>query len=84
MIVLRPRLGRGKWGLFIARRLGLSDYKIRLDDIGSLVWKACDGATPMSEIAKRLRREFGDRAEPAEDLLQQFATQMYRARMIEF
>ncbi len=83
MVVFRPRFGRGI-GLRISRWLGLSDYKIRLDDIGSLVWKSCDGETEMGQVAESLRRQFGDRGEPAEELLLQFVSNLHRARMIEF
>jgi hypothetical protein len=62
--------------------LGLSPYLIRLDDIGTTVWKHCDGEASVQEIAELLRERFGDRVEPAEDRLQDFITQMQRARMI--
>lgn len=83
VIVLRPKFGTGKWGRWIGSRLGQSDYRIRLDEIGSLVWKACDGDTPAREIVQKLRAEFGSRVEPAEQRLHQFLMQMHRARMIE-
>ncbi len=83
-IVLRPRFGRGRWGAKLAGWLHAGPYRIRLDEIGSLVWKAFDGNTTMSAVANRLRKAFGQRVEPAEELLLQFASQMHRARMIEF
>ena len=49
--VLRPKLGDGRIGRWLAARLGDPCYRIRLDDIGTIIWKACDGATPLTEMA---------------------------------
>jgi hypothetical protein len=83
VVVLRPRFGEGKAGRWLESILGLSPYRIRLDEIGTVVWKNCDGKIPARKIAEKLRNEFGDKVEPAEDRLQDFVTQMSRARMIE-
>ena len=82
-VVFRPRFGQGKVGRWLETTLGLSPYRIRLDEIGTLVWKNCDGKIAAQEIANQLREQFGDKVEPAEDRLQQFITQMIRARMIQ-
>lgn len=82
-IVIRPRLGESKLGKKLARLLGFSDYRIRLDDIGTAVWKWCDGESTAAEIARKMEEQFGSRVQPAEELLQTFILQMSRARMIE-
>ena len=82
-VVLRPKLGEGRAGRWLAARLGDSHYRIRLDDVGTFIWRACDGATPLLEIAGRLRAEFGARIEPAEERLARFVQTMVRSRMIE-
>ena len=38
--------------------------KVSLDELGSAVVSRCDGAHAVSDIADRLRAEFGDAAEP--------------------
>ena len=83
VIVLRPRFGEGRLGSWLASLLGMSPYRIRLDDIGTLVWRNCDGKTSAGEIAILLREAFGEAVEPAEDRLHNFITQMNRARMID-
>jgi len=83
-VLLKPRRGRAEWGRKVASWLGPKHYRIRLDDVGTLVWKSLDGETPMSEVVERLRVEFGERVEPAETRLEQFLIQMVRARLIEF
>ena len=81
-IVLRPQLGEGRIGRWLASRLGDPCYRIRLDDVGSFIWRACDGETRLTEIAGRLRAEFGERVEPAEERLARFVQSMLRSRMI--
>ena len=83
VVVLRPRFGESGLGKRLAAWLGFSDYKIRLDEIGTRVWQCCDGRTPAREIAEHLRSEFGERIEPAEERLFTFMAQMNRSRMIE-
>lgn len=83
-VILRPRFGCGAWGRQLKRLLRASDYRIRLDDVGTLVWKSLDGRTPLSDVAVRLREEFGGRVEPAEPRLLQFVRQMAQSRLIEF
>lgn len=83
-VLLRPKFGSGKLGRWLQGLLNAGFYRIRLDPMGTLVWKSCDGDTPLSEVAQRLRRQFGDEIEPAEDRLWHFIRQMNRARLIEF
>lgn len=81
-VVLRPKFGEGRIGRWLASKLGDSFYRIRLDDVGTFIWRACDGETPLTEIAGRLRAEFGERVEPAEERLARFVQSMLRSRMI--
>ena len=81
--VLRPTLGESRAGRWLASRLGDPCYRIRLDDLGAFVWKACDGETPLSAIRDRMRRAFGARVEPADERLGRFVQSMVRSRMIE-
>lgn len=83
VIVYRPRFGEGRFGKWLASTLRLSDYRIRLDAIGSLVWKRCDGGTNASAMVEEMRNRFGEQIEPAEDRLYDFIMQMRKARMIE-
>jgi len=82
VIVLRPRFGEGRLARRLAGLFQVSDYRIKLDEIGTAVWKRCDGSTTAREMAHELRALFGDRVEPAEERLQRFVSQMVRARMI--
>lgn len=82
VIVFRPRFGSGQIGRWLQSRFGIGDTRIRLDEIGTIVWKRCDGVTPAREIVEELRGEFGQKIEPAEHRLRDFIMQMRRARMV--
>jgi hypothetical protein len=83
VVVLRPRIGEGRIGRWLEALWGLSPYRIRLDEMGTFVWKHCDGKASAKQIADELRRNFGNKVEPAEDRLRSFLLQMSRARMID-
>ena len=82
-VVLRPKFGEHVVGRWLATKLSEPYYRIRLDDVGTVVWQACDGETPLAVIAERLRTEFGSRVEPAEERLGQYVRTMLRSRLIE-
>ena len=82
-VLLRPKLGSGRWGRWAAGYLGDPYYQIKLDEVGTLVWKASDGTTGLSQIAEQLRHRFGSQIEPAEARLHQFVQRMRKSRLIE-
>lgn len=82
--ILEPRYGSNRIGRWIAGRLRARPIRIRLDDLGSTVWKACDGASDVAAIVARLRTEFGDAIEPAHDRLATFLRHLERNRFIEW
>jgi hypothetical protein len=67
----------------LARRLGLHDYRVHLDDVGSYVWDLLDGRRTVGELAAAVERRFGPRVDPVDERLPRFLQQMRRARMIE-
>ena len=81
-VLLRPKFGRSSVGRWLASRVAEPHYRIRLDEIGTFVWKACDGETSLASIADRMREEFGPRAEPADQRLAIFVRKMLRSRML--
>ena len=81
-VLLRPRLGTTRVARWMAGLGGDPHYRIRLDEVGTLVWKACDGHTSLAAILGRMRERFGDRVEPADQRLSQFMRTMLKGRMI--
>ena len=82
-VLLRPKLGTGRWGRWLTARLSDPYYRIRLNEVGTLVWKASDGKTRLAQIAEQLRQRFGERVEPLEGRLRQFMRRLVRSRLIE-
>ena len=81
-VLLRPRLGTTRVARWLAGLVGDPHYRIRLDEVGTLVWKACDGSTSLADIVGRMREQFGDQIEPADQRLSQFVRKMLKGRMI--
>ncbi len=81
-VLLRPRFGTSRPGRWLAGLAGDPHYRIRLDEVGTLVWKACDGRTSLAAIARAMRAAFGDRVEPADERLARFMRRMLKGRMI--
>jgi hypothetical protein len=60
---LKPRFAAPlQWFFYL-----LSAKRIRLDPRSSLVWKCLDGKHTVADVAARLRSEFGESVEPAEE-----------------
>ncbi len=45
---------------------------IRLDEFGSFVWQCIDGESTVFEIGEKVKKEFGEKAEPLYERLSQF------------
>ena len=82
-VLLRPKFGASLLGRWLTTRTRDPYYRIHLDEVGTFIWKACDGETPLSMIVTGLRMRFGARVEPAEQRLALFARQMLKSRTIE-
>ena len=81
-VLLRPRLGTTRVARWVTRLAGDPHYRIKLDDVGTLVWKACDGRTSLADIVGQMRERFGEQVEPADQRLSQFMRKMLKGRMI--
>ncbi len=82
VVVLRPRLGEGRLGRWVGGLFRDPYYRIRLDDFGTFVWKACDGETSLDVIAQQMQKRFGRDVEPADERLGRFVQKMLSSRLI--
>ena len=82
VVVQVPRFGPGRLGRWFSRTFKLEDLQVNLDELGSPVWKACDGRSTVEEIGEKLRAEFGERIEPLHDRLALFFKQLERSEFI--
>jgi hypothetical protein len=58
--------------------------KTKFDDFGSHVWQEIDGKNKVFDIAVSLRNKFGEKAEPAEERVTKFLTQLYTYKFLKF
>ena len=82
-VLLRPRLGSGRLARWVASLGGDAYYRIRLDEVGTLIWKSCNGRTSLADIVIRMRDRFGDGVEPADQRLARFVRTMLKGKMLE-
>ena len=82
--VLVPRYGASRLGRWVAACLDRPHIAVNLDDIGSSVWRACDGRATVQEIARVLEAEFGERIAPAHERLGKYFTELERGRLIRW
>ena len=66
----------------IFKRWAAKPMKIDLDNIGSFVWKECDGTKSVGEIASKLKDEMGEDFEKPEERVVLFVKQLYKNKLI--
>ncbi len=82
--ILIPRYGRSRLGRWVAGRLSRPNIPVRLDEVGSSVWRACDGIATVQEIASTVEARFGDRIAPVHERLGKFFAALERGRFIRW
>ena len=82
-VLLVERFRKGPLARWLQPRLKRPHIRVKLDEIGSFVWRSMDGATQFRSIAAAMRERFGERAEPAEDRLQKFLILLYKDQFVK-
>ncbi len=57
---------------------------IHLDELGSFVWHQCNGSQPVSEIAKKLHEQFGNRVDPVYERLDAYMKLLAHQKLITY
>jgi hypothetical protein len=84
-VLLRPPPGGAGW-----RRLPewlsfqLSTRRIRLDEVGTFVWRRLDGRSAVRQVAAELRARFGEQVEPAEERVGKLIRLLHRERLVTY
>ncbi|MCU0453692.1 MAG: PqqD family protein [Bacteroidetes bacterium] len=64
VVVLMPKF-RHRWmAPWLQPLLRKPNVRVKLDDLGSAVWRLCDGTTPVARMAEVIQAQFGGNAEP--------------------
>ena len=82
VVVLVPKFKNPFLVKWVLPYLAKPFFRIKLDDIGSLIWKQCDGATSLSTIAELLKQTFGDAVEPVDARINKFLNHLERGELL--
>jgi hypothetical protein len=82
VVVLVPKFHHELLVKWLVPRLKYPNVRVKLDKLGSFVWKQCDGRTTVADMAARLRTEFADSAESAEDRIRTFLLMLEKSDLV--
>jgi hypothetical protein len=82
-VLLVPRFRKGPLAKWLQPKLRRPHIRVKLDKIGSFVWKRVDGSKPFASIVEDMRSEFGETIEPAEERLIKFFSILNKDKFIE-
>ena len=58
-------------------------YEVKLDAIGTLLWRECDGTNNIYDISQEMLKEFGDDIEPVYERIKIFINMLKNLNAIE-
>ena len=82
VVVLIPKFQHELLVKWVLPRLKYPHVRVKLDKLGSFVWKQCDGRTTVAEMADRMRAEFLESAESAEDRIRTFLLMLEKSEFV--
>jgi len=81
--ILKPKF-KSNWAKkFLNPFVKGENFIIKLDELGTEVWKNCNGKNTVEDIGKLLGKKFGPEIEPIYDRLNKFIMQLFRSKFIE-
>ena len=83
-VILIPRFGDHRLGRWLMRRMRHPYYRMKLDEIGTFVWRRIDGRTSVASIGESMKKQFSEKVEPVYERLGKFVSQLDRAGVIQF
>jgi len=84
IVLLKPKF-RHPWLVkHLLPRLRQPNFRIKLDEIGSAVWKKCDGQRNALQIAHELEQELGEKIQPVYERLGRFLAALKKEHFIEY
>ncbi len=83
-VLLKPKYSHPLLAKHLLPRLKNPHYKINLDEVGSFIWKLCDGENTVKDIGEKLKDNFGSRVDPLYERLGFFLQNLEKNRFITF
>ena len=69
---------------YIVPKLKSSNFNIKLDELGSEVWKKMDGKNKVHEIIRQLSEKYGNDFKKPEERITKYLFQLYEQKLISF
>lgn len=82
VVLLVPRFRKGPLAKWLQPKLKRPHMRVNLDEIGTFAWRHMDGSTHFCKIVDSMKKEFGEKVEPAEDRLKKFMTILYKDKFV--
>jgi hypothetical protein len=83
VVITRPRPETtGLRGLFDRLSHRMSMPKIRLDAVGSVVWRQLDGEHTVRQVCAAVRGELGEAVEPVEERVGTFLSHLHELELV--
>ncbi|HEX9975501.1 MAG TPA: PqqD family protein [bacterium] len=82
--LLKPKFENTFLVKYFLPRIRKPNFKIKLDQFGSFVWKQCDGNNTVAQIANLLQEHFKEDIEPVYDRLALFMQSLANYNFIAY
>lgn len=82
--LLEPKFRGPILGRLLQPRLSKPYIRIHLDEVGSAIWRACDGETTVREISEELAERYGEDFDPDHGRLARFLLAMELRRFVRY
>jgi hypothetical protein len=83
-VLLKPKFMSGPLAWWLQPHLKNPHLRITLDELGSFVWRRCNGQTNVEQIAQELKAQFGEQFEYPMERVWLFLKQLHAQGVIEF
>lgn len=74
---------KSKLGKMFASKFKNPTYEVKLDEIGTFLWKECDGVKNVYDISREMLIEFGDDIEPVYERIKLFLNMLTNLKALE-
>jgi hypothetical protein len=82
VVLLAPKFRNRLVVRWILPRLPKPNVRVTMDEVGSFVWRLCDGTTTVGTIVRQLGEKFGQEFDPTHDRIAKFFLHLERERLI--
>ena len=82
IVILVPKFRNALMVAWVLPFLRAKHFRVKLDDLGSAIWRQCDGTTSVATMGNELLRQFGQEAEPVYERISSFLRRLEHGNLI--